>query len=150
MSERIRHLLWLSAHGRLMTNEERARRHLTAFPGCAVCGGPVESLIHVLRDCPKAKTVWLVLINPPYASEKEFFSRQPFDWLEAGLKGLFEIMRGLAGDISFAVTLWWMWRWRNGRIFGTDFKVDDIKVFLRKQAKEYTEAVHKHWVWFSA
>ncbi|KAL8143458.1 LOW QUALITY PROTEIN: hypothetical protein V2J09_016490 [Rumex salicifolius] len=50
VSERIRHFLWLGIHGRLMTNDERARKHITMNTKCSACGASSESLIHRLSE----------------------------------------------------------------------------------------------------
>ncbi|KAK8479479.1 hypothetical protein V6N11_046208 [Hibiscus sabdariffa] len=38
VSQCIRTFIWLVFHRRLLTNEERARRHLTSSPHCTICG----------------------------------------------------------------------------------------------------------------
>lgn len=48
--ERIRVFLWLVGNQVIMTNVERARRHLGDSEVCPICNGVVESIIHVLRD----------------------------------------------------------------------------------------------------
>ncbi|CAN1787195.1 Putative ribonuclease H protein At1g65750 [Linum perenne] len=55
---RVKHFLWLASHGRLLTNNERHRRHLAQDASCAFCNHPDESLSHVLRDCLFARNIW--------------------------------------------------------------------------------------------
>lgn len=50
--ERIRVFLWLVVNQATMTNQERYRRHIGDTELCKVCKGGVESILHVLRDCP--------------------------------------------------------------------------------------------------
>ncbi|KAL8166154.1 hypothetical protein V2J09_007653 [Rumex salicifolius] len=55
VTERVRLFLWLGVRGRLLTNCERARRHLTSVATCGCCG---------LEDETTAKEVWaLFLVN---------------------------------------------------------------------------------------
>ncbi|KAE8704604.1 hypothetical protein F3Y22_tig00110450pilonHSYRG00928 [Hibiscus syriacus] len=61
---RIRMLLWLICKGRLLSNEERPRRHLTSDSSCALCGAALESISHILRDCSEAKSTWLSVLKP--------------------------------------------------------------------------------------
>lgn len=49
--ERIRMFIWLLIQQRILTNAERVRRHLTLDASCHVCGGTVETALHVVRDC---------------------------------------------------------------------------------------------------
>lgn len=43
------------AHGKLLTNENKARRSLSSEAHCHLCPTFVESIVHVLRDCPTSK-----------------------------------------------------------------------------------------------
>ncbi|CAN1787933.1 Putative ribonuclease H protein At1g65750 [Linum perenne] len=43
---KIKHFLWLASHKRLLTNEERSRRHLTNQVLCHRCSAPTESIAH--------------------------------------------------------------------------------------------------------
>ncbi|KAH9724217.1 putative ribonuclease H protein [Citrus sinensis] len=51
----IRVFLWLLLHGRLKTRKELNRRHLVVSTQCDKCGGPVEDILHTLRDCITAR-----------------------------------------------------------------------------------------------
>ncbi|CAN1131281.1 Putative ribonuclease H protein At1g65750 [Linum perenne] len=55
---RIKHFIWLVCHNRILTNEERNRRHLTNQVVCPRCSIHSESLSHVIRDCHFALQVW--------------------------------------------------------------------------------------------
>lgn len=62
IQERVKIFLWLSAHGKILTNAERGRRHMTSNLLCSRCLSEEEGSMHALRDCYKAKEVWNVLI----------------------------------------------------------------------------------------
>lgn len=53
--ERVRLFLWKAYHDILLTNFERARRHISDEHLCLVCGGFEESLLHTFRDCNRLK-----------------------------------------------------------------------------------------------
>ncbi|CAI0429274.1 unnamed protein product [Linum tenue] len=55
---RVRHFLWLMAHGSLLTNVERERRHLSTSTLCTRCKQEEESPEHVFRNCVYAREVW--------------------------------------------------------------------------------------------
>ncbi|KAJ8436976.1 hypothetical protein Cgig2_012263 [Carnegiea gigantea] len=60
---RVSMFVWLPLHNKLMTNVNRARRHLTLDTRCTACGFEVEDLDHILRKCPQAVMVWRSLAH---------------------------------------------------------------------------------------
>lgn len=58
VTERARCFLWLVSHQVIMTNVERARRHISDTNVCQVCKDGIETIIHALRDCPSISGVW--------------------------------------------------------------------------------------------
>ncbi|KAF7827506.1 DEP domain-containing mTOR-interacting protein [Senna tora] len=62
--EKIRSILWFCGHDWLLTNVARKRRGMAAMDICTRCNGAPEDLLHTLRDCPKAKCIWLKLVHP--------------------------------------------------------------------------------------
>ncbi|KAL8129586.1 hypothetical protein V2J09_018741 [Rumex salicifolius] len=141
VSEQIRHFLWLGIHGKLMTNAERFRRHFMNDPRCTACGYNEESLPYVFRDSEKAKSVWLLFLTKQQLGRVDFFVLDPIEWLKAGLKGTFSFSQTFPGEVMFVVILWWLWRWRNGRVFGNIIPVADIRWFLLNQTKEFAEVM---------
>jgi len=47
----------------LLTSSERFRRHITEDPICPMCLDEVETIFHLVRDCPKVKDVWDSLLS---------------------------------------------------------------------------------------
>lgn len=58
VQQRGRAFLWLVCHDRLMGNVNRLKRKLTIDPKCFICGDEDETTLHILRDCPAARSVW--------------------------------------------------------------------------------------------
>jgi hypothetical protein len=58
MADYLKVFLWFVAHYVVMTNEVRWRRRIASNPYCSHCSTKVETLLHALRDCPKARKVW--------------------------------------------------------------------------------------------
>jgi len=61
LPQRIKLFLWLLLHGRILTNAERFRRHMSSSPFCSICLGEVEDLAHVFCGCLEAQEVWSAL-----------------------------------------------------------------------------------------
>lgn len=59
--ENLKHFLWIALHKCLPTNSFKTFRHVSNDPSCQRCDTEQESLMHTLRDCPKAKRVWSML-----------------------------------------------------------------------------------------
>ncbi|CAA0819938.1 Unknown protein [Striga hermonthica] len=115
--QRIRQFLWLVAKGRLFTNSERFRRHVAPSPGCALCGGPEESLLHALRDCDGANQIWRSFV--PGGDFSTFCSMSLEDWLISHLSAL-----GLYGfeiwPCVFGIVMWRIFHARNSFIFNNE------------------------------
>ncbi|KAA3459207.1 reverse transcriptase [Gossypium australe] len=60
--QRVRFFLWLAFKQKLLTNSERMRRGIGQSNSCALCGNEIEDMVHVLRDCPTAKDMWMHVI----------------------------------------------------------------------------------------
>ncbi|CAN1215673.1 Putative ribonuclease H protein At1g65750 [Linum perenne] len=105
---RIKHFLWLAAHNRLLSNEERLRRHMTDRDDCHRCPSVSETSLHILRDCNLAKSVWTSLLPPDHVAN--FFVGDIHDWIVRGIQ-LFN------DNLLFGVTTWILWKARNEDIF---------------------------------
>ncbi|CAN1179882.1 Aldehyde oxidase 4 [Linum perenne] len=106
--QRIRQFIWLVAHQRLLTNGERRRRHLTEIGACQVCPEEEETVLHVLRDCPLASATWELLAFP--SDNHSFFQTPLLPWIE-------DFIRRPELSLLFGVTCWFLWRYRNDRVF---------------------------------
>ncbi|CAI0385416.1 unnamed protein product [Linum tenue] len=118
---RIRHFLWLAARERLLTNEERGRRHLTEDTACPLCRTDSESVLHVLRDCSFSRLIWLQQI--PSSECQPFFGANLHDWLLHNL-------RSQSNSLEFGITCWSLWRTRNDRVFAG--KIITPETFLHR------------------
>lgn len=80
-------------HGRLLTNIHKHRLGLGA-PFCHHCDGIVESMLHVLQDCPRACNVWLHWVPP--ANRVQFFMEEIDQWVDNNLSMSLDV--GNVGD----------------------------------------------------
>ncbi|KAL4318363.1 hypothetical protein GQ457_18G022390 [Hibiscus cannabinus] len=76
---------WRWEDKRLLTNVERARRHMTSLVMCEICGSGHEDIEHVLRSCTAAKEVWTRVV--PRSTQEAFFSLPIREWLRDNLFG---------------------------------------------------------------
>ncbi|CAN0863350.1 Putative ribonuclease H protein At1g65750 [Linum grandiflorum] len=125
---KIRHFLWLASHNRLLTNEERGRRHLTNQVLCSFCSDHTESCIHILRDCRFAKQFWSKIM--PQVISGEELSKDGSNWLDTHV-----CHREERHTLTFGVGVWLLWRARNKRLFEQD-------------TESYLEVAHRcdYWV----
>ncbi|BFG35445.1 hypothetical protein CerSpe_217190 [Prunus speciosa] len=107
--------LWLTAQGKLLTNEQRVKRNLAEDSACAVCDYPTESILHIFRDCNRAKDVWNDLLISPHNSS--FFQMDFKPWLKANLMSKIKWQADVPWYLVFVATCWHLWKWRNKFIF---------------------------------
>ncbi|CAN1764375.1 Putative ribonuclease H protein At1g65750 [Linum perenne] len=105
---KIRHFLWLASHGKLLTNKERKRRHISTTEECPRCGADEESIEHCLRSCPVAQQVWSQLVAGPNLSQ--FLNVDYKVWWEVNI-------RSQSWGVDFGVACWLLWKHRNEWIF---------------------------------
>ncbi|CAN1156116.1 Putative ribonuclease H protein At1g65750 [Linum perenne] len=104
---RVRHFLWLAAHDRLLTNDQRTRRTFTTDPHCPLCPGQIENTLHILRDCPFASSVWTEL--GIYDQTEALWSDNLNSWLAKLLNS--------EKNLCFGNVCWILWKERNARAF---------------------------------
>ena len=81
--QQIRVFLWLTLHGRLLTNSERQRRGMASDATCGRCQAPIEDLDHIFRHCPFAQACGAQIIPSHHLPA---FYLTPFDeWLLGNL-----------------------------------------------------------------
>ena len=75
----------------------------------------VESVIHVLRDCPIATRIWLSVSPSP--RNASFFSMTTWDWVLHNINNCNVSSNGVEWSLIFGVSLWLIWQWRNRFVF---------------------------------
>ncbi|KAL8168150.1 hypothetical protein V2J09_009649 [Rumex salicifolius] len=146
--KRIRFFIWMVVKGGVLINKERVRRHLCDNLACALCPTEEESLEHLFMRCPPARTTWLNIGGP--TSTPRFLDAPFSSWVHSNVLTI--RVQGLGNGIwvaTFAYTLWWLWVWRNKRIFRNGPPVYNGAVFIHGNVREYRRAwecrkKHKH------
>ncbi|CAL8138476.1 unnamed protein product [Prunus armeniaca] len=124
---KLKVFLWLLFQGRILTNEQRVMRHLAVESSCSVCGWHSENIIHTLRDCGRAKEVWLTVLPP--SNFHDFFLSDYPSWLQSNLFSKAKWEGRSPWNIMFVFTCWYVWKWRNKYIFND---VEDLPCDPRK------------------
>ena len=99
----------------LLTNVERARRHLTTDLNCPLCASEDENSLHVLRDCEIARGVWQKLV--PGSEWQRFNGVDRITWLRDNLTKKMGGYDDWEWPILFAVTTSLLWFHRNKFVF---------------------------------
>ena len=61
---KMKHFLWQAISGCVAMAERLMNRHLGTDRSCPRCAGPVESINHLLFECPPALQVWVLSDYP--------------------------------------------------------------------------------------
>ncbi|BFG33690.1 hypothetical protein CerSpe_199640 [Prunus speciosa] len=109
---------WLLYQGKVLSNDQRAKRHLTLDPSCLICGWLSESILHILRDCSRTKEIWKVVL--PSSQGTQFFQTELKPWLAANLLSKDRWRGGLPWSLVFIYTCWYIWKWRNNYVFNDE------------------------------
>ncbi|KAK8588204.1 hypothetical protein V6N12_022660 [Hibiscus sabdariffa] len=118
--QRVHVFMWLTVHGKHMSNAERVRRHLATSAECPICHDGEEDLDHILRSCPTACELWRRILGPIRFAD---FCLNPFDvWLMDNLSCTDAWMGGrMEWGACFSVWCWLLWKFRCSRVLDEDF-----------------------------
>ncbi|XVE48701.1 hypothetical protein DITRI_Ditri01bG0023300 [Diplodiscus trichospermus] len=108
--QRVHVFIWLALHGRLMTNEERVKRSLTSNSYCSLCNQHPELVLHALRDCTAASSLWMSILG--INGRNAIYSLSLKDWFAKNFNGSVHDVLQEGWDARFALTIWWIWKWR--------------------------------------
>jgi ribonuclease HI len=113
--ERVRSFMWLVRHDRLITNYRKNKMHI-GDPWCNHCVDVVEDTLHVLRDCPLAKSVWCNLLNDE--ARDCFFTAALADWTGLNLRRQLGRNDSRNWSCVWATNCYYLWLWRNREVHG--------------------------------
>ncbi|KAK8643937.1 hypothetical protein V6N13_013214 [Hibiscus sabdariffa] len=106
--------------GRLLTNVECKRRHLTVEDRCDIFRDGVEDVSHVLRRCVFARSAWDKLVKGERMVEFQSMSFR--DWFITDIMGKGEfVVVGTDWSRLFKVVCWKLWSHRNHILFDREF-----------------------------
>lgn len=79
----MRYFCWLLAHNSLLTNFGRWKRGMADTSDCHRRNDRREDVLHAVRDCPKAKEVWKLIVS--HKLRESFFEWDLHIWLEKNM-----------------------------------------------------------------
>lgn len=106
--QKIRVFAWRLALDRLATQHNKHRRKIVPYPGCTICGHPVEDGFHATVACSKARALRFELRQVWSLPGEELFAHSGPDWLLLLLDRVDKNNRG-----TILLMLWRAWYLRN-------------------------------------
>ncbi|KAL4359579.1 hypothetical protein AHAS_Ahas08G0091500 [Arachis hypogaea] len=142
--QRAKIFLWTAIHKKLMTNQRRVR----IFGGagnCTLCNGGQEDIVHVLRNCPKASTIWVNLVKTDEIPN--FFQLEWDNWIEINLQQQLGKDEELDWRDVFITACWRIWQWRNKEIHEQQYRRPmQPYAKINKEAKKIKKALEKAYL----
>jgi ribonuclease HI len=128
--QRIRTFLWLAAHERLHTNSLRKTRSISQSDACATCRDNVETSLHAIRDCLKAREVWEKCKFQ--GIESIIYTGKTKNWIKMNLKETKYHPIGVPWSLLFGIIAWKIWHWRNLTLFENPLSLSKTKINIIK------------------
>lgn len=108
-------MLWLAILGRLSRKDRMQTWGIIDNSSCVLCSGGLESHSNLIFCCPSSSQVWEQLLGKNNISKRPDGLLRELDWICQHVKG-----RGMLQSIyklSFAATVYYLWKERNAHIF---------------------------------
>ncbi|KAK0573533.1 hypothetical protein LWI29_009571 [Acer saccharum] len=118
---RVSHFLWVLLHGKLLSNEHRASRGLNVDIACNRCKMGCENMEHVFRGCTGTTDTWEDIWKG--VSKSRSFKVDWKEWLLQNLKCSKIVIKKWPNYLIFAVSLWFIWKWRCEQVFNDNLKM---------------------------
>lgn len=137
---KMKFFMWTALHEKILRNAERKRRNLTTNGECDTCHGKEESMAHILRDCSHNEDVWTALVRRD--RWRKWRQTNPRQWLVQNIMEKDQPATNCEWPRMFVITSWWLWRWRNGRVFNSESVETHRKIIaqIREAEKEISRA----------
>lgn len=82
---------------------------------CSLCNTEAEDTLHVMRDCPHARSVWH-LVSQGYMTSQQFYTDGLDEWMMSNLQSR-SSSNNIPWSIIFGAILVSIWHQRNEAIF---------------------------------
>ncbi|KAL4378119.1 hypothetical protein GQ457_02G027990 [Hibiscus cannabinus] len=141
VTPRIRMFIWLLLKQRLMTNEERCRRGFSFDASCPCCGCVSESIIHILQDCPRTRSLWYSIVTQDH--HVLFFTAPLETWVVSNIRAKSAIdINSIPWSCFYPSLLWQLWKRRNDFVFtGTCLPLVEVYKIGFAWATHFAEAI---------
>lgn len=95
---RIQHFLWLCCHRKVLIADELMHRGMNIPSRCAICNMLVETIEHILRECPIAQEFWQQL---GILGSKQASFRIPIrEWIRVNCVGYADLPTGVMAPLE--------------------------------------------------
>lgn len=139
VTERVRAFIWQITHGKLLTNAQKHQWGLGA-PFCPHCPNELETILHALRDCSLAMTVWNQLVRP--SDRGAFYLEDLEDWISSNLTKNLGSGSMLEWASLWGFTCHQLWQWRNKSVHVPSFRRSPWPwMYVSKCHKEYQHVI---------
>ena len=133
---KIKCFLWQCCHQSIPVRALLAQRGMDIPFLCPVFNHEPETILHALRDCPKAQSFWNSL-SPPFRSNL-FYGLQLVDWLKLNCKtSMSSPSSNINWSILFPFAVWTFWLHRNCIAFDNPHQHKDLKRETMAKASEF-------------
>lgn len=140
--QRCKIFLWLALNDRLPSNASKSTPHIadsaSSSSSCPFCHAH-ETLLHMLRGCPRATSVWVHLVAPHH--QQGFFSCSLWDWMVTYLQQPWSTVNSNDMDkdgMLFAATVWLLWKERKTWVpDGSSFSSETLLHHMGALADDY-------------
>ncbi|OMO94467.1 reverse transcriptase [Corchorus capsularis] len=131
---RIKFFFWSVAHGKIPCKSMLYNRKISQELCCDLCPDSEETILHILRDCPLASSVW----NSLHCIPSHFFLHSNLEtWLSCCLFSSLT-WKSIPWTTIFFYSCWNLWKARNLRLFSGQFlSMDSIIQSSSFQALEF-------------
>jgi hypothetical protein len=131
-------------HKRLLTNSLKSKMGV-CHPMCNFCGDVEETILHVMRDCPRAMEIWNCVIST--SDRGSFYMSEIQQWISLNLNNSFQWSGSGTWSELWALCCHCLWKWRNKELFEVDF-VRPTRPFqqIMVMSSEYMNAVSNNMV----
>ncbi|CAL9005467.1 unnamed protein product, partial [Prunus brigantina] len=123
---KLQYFMWLASQGKILSNDQHARRQLASDPSCSFCSWPIETVLHIHRDCERARSTWNAIL-PAYAHNFFHLDAQP--WMKVNVLSREKWNGDVPWSTVFVFTCWHLWCWRNKHVFQNE----DTVIFSPRQ-----------------
>lgn len=113
----VKNFLWQCCHSSIAVRAILNEKGLGIPPVCLVCNTKSETIVHALRDCPKAKCFWNSLLPP---MSPNLFNGVPLvEWLKINCRSSrISVISDMEWGTIFPMVVWVLWLHRNIIVFG--------------------------------
>lgn len=113
---RIKTFIWRCVHDSIGVKGCLVRRGVGTDDLCPICREEKETVLHALRDCPRARALWLQL--GVRNMNQDFWRSEPQEWFASnGSLGSRTMHDKSQWSMLFSFAIWMLWKSRNQVVF---------------------------------